>query len=758
MRKLFIIFLLATFSVAYCGVSHNMLEIRIDSKTTVTDLQSLGMDIADIDYQAGMVHIVAAPWEEEILLNNGFSYTVVIENMEEFFASRLNQAEPMGGYHTFDEVVEAINQFHNDFPEIVGTPYSIGQSLEGREIWVVKISDNPEIDEDEPEVFYNGLIHAREPIAMEVLLYFMDYLTENYPLDPQVAYLVDNREMFFCPVINPDGYVYNETTHPNGGGMWRKNKCDNNSSGFFEEDEDGVDLNRNWGYMWGYDNIGSSPNPESATYRGTGPFSEPETEIIRDFVDSRNFTLAINYHSYSNLHIHAWGYDYLYTEDHDLFSELGWKMAEYTGYAVGPSWMNLYTVNGGANDWMYGDSTHLKLISYVTEIGNYNDNFWPPTYRIEPLCEENLGAQLVIAEYGDDPYRALPPGIPSMFPVDTVGGEFTLSWYPNLDPSNPPVGYDVAELRGWEVVTNDFEGTPGTGLFIDGFYLSSARYHSPYLSYYSGQQNSSQAVLSPAEWYCVNPGDSLKFWTWYDMEEDFDYGYVMVSLDEGYIFEPIEGNITTNYNPYGSNIGNGITGSSGGWVEAEFNLFDFTGESIFITFIYITDSYMLEEGWYIDDVFPFVQYESENILVESHPDTFLMVDPGSEPGLIYYRARAIDMEGDTSIWCQAEEVYFIGSEIGYAEIPIPFIFELTSIYPNPFNSQTVISFQISNTAETEIKVFNLLGQMVIQQDLGVLVPGVYNQRIEGGDLSGGIYFLQLNSGSNSAIRKIALIK
>src|SRR6185503_2455375 len=108
-------------------------------------------------------------------------------------------------------------------------------------------------------------------------------LLENYNTNPEVKYLIDNLEMYFVPVVNPDGYIYNETTNPNGGGMWRKNRRDN------LDGEYGVDLNRNYGYNWGYDNNGSDPNTASDTYRGDTSFSEPETQNLKNFCNARQF-------------------------------------------------------------------------------------------------------------------------------------------------------------------------------------------------------------------------------------------------------------------------------------------------------------------------------------------------------------------------------------------------------------------------------------------------------------------------------------
>src|SRR5690606_2209606 len=117
------------------------------------------------------------------------------------------------------------------------------------------ISDQPDVDQDEPEVLYDALHHAREPASLSQLIFYMWYLLENYGTNDEVTYLVDSTEMYFVPCVNPDGYVYNWNNHPTGGGMWRKNRRVNGNGTF------GVDLNRNYGHEWGYNNTGSSPDP-----------------------------------------------------------------------------------------------------------------------------------------------------------------------------------------------------------------------------------------------------------------------------------------------------------------------------------------------------------------------------------------------------------------------------------------------------------------------------------------------------------------
>jgi hypothetical protein len=192
----------------------------------------------------------------------------------------------------------------------------------------------------------------------------MSYLCDNYGSDPEITELVNNREIFFVPVINPDGYEWNRITNPNGGGMHRKNR---NPSG-------NVDLNRNWGYMWGYDDNGSSPYPDDPTYRGMAAFSEPETNSLRQFIISREFNIILNIHAYGNLILYSWGYENIYAPDNALLNAIGDSAAVQNNYEVGTAWELLYNVNGDANDWQYGDQIEKpKILGFVAEIGT-----WPP--------------------------------------------------------------------------------------------------------------------------------------------------------------------------------------------------------------------------------------------------------------------------------------------------------------------------------------------------------------------------------------------
>ncbi len=153
----------------------------------------------------------------------------------------------MACYPTYSEVLAILDQMRAQYPDLISQRISIGPSLENREVWMVEISDNPGMDEGEPEAFFTALHHAREPQGIVTVLHTMWDLLSKYGTDAEATYLVQNRRLFFVPMLNPDGYVYNETIAPGGGGMWRKNRR-SNSDGTF-----GVDLNRNYSYKWGND-------------------------------------------------------------------------------------------------------------------------------------------------------------------------------------------------------------------------------------------------------------------------------------------------------------------------------------------------------------------------------------------------------------------------------------------------------------------------------------------------------------------------
>ncbi|GIR56946.1 MAG: hypothetical protein CM15mP64_3580 [Candidatus Neomarinimicrobiota bacterium] len=387
--------------ISSCKRIYQSIRVYHPTLETIKTIGSLGIPLDHVSGKEGIFLDLTVTDSETIeLISRDIELEVLIEDLTSYYKSRnrpaTNRDFPLGsmqGNYTLDELNERFDELHGLFPNIISNRVVIGQSVEGRDIWAFKVSDNPNEDEDEPEVLYTALTHSREPLGMMNLMYFVQLLLEEYDEDSELNYLINNREIWFIPVVNPDGYVYNELIEPNGGGMHRKNRLDTNCG---NGDNRGVDLNRNYGYGWGSDDTGSSPNPCSATYRGESEFSEPETQAVRDFIIEHQFKNVLHYHSYWNTYIHPWGDGSLPDEpDLTTLTEIGQEMARYNGFTVGTGFATIgYGVNGDAVDWTYGDQ---DIISYVPEVGSTSQGFWPPESDVVDLCLDQVHSNKIFA-------------------------------------------------------------------------------------------------------------------------------------------------------------------------------------------------------------------------------------------------------------------------------------------------------------------------------------------------------------------------
>ncbi|MEV1289151.1 M14 family zinc carboxypeptidase [Micromonospora sp. NPDC049679] len=223
---------------------------------------------------------------------------------------------------------------------------TIGRSVKGQPILAVKVTKGARSvpDGKRPAVLYAGAQHAREWITPEMNRRLLHHVLDNYGSDPTITQLVNTTELWFLPVANPDGYDFTFTA---GNRLWRKNLRDNNGDGQITSG-DGVDLNRNFGYKWGYDNEGSSPDPASETYRGSGANSEPETKAFDSLLRRVGFEFFINYHSAAELLLYGVGWQVSTpTADDVIYEALAGDDAHpaVPGYDPDLS-AELYTTNG----------------------------------------------------------------------------------------------------------------------------------------------------------------------------------------------------------------------------------------------------------------------------------------------------------------------------------------------------------------------------------------------------------------------------
>ena len=295
-----------------------------------------------------------------------------------------------GGYFTYAEMLAIVDSMQLLYPGLISArqPISTFTSVEGRPLYWFRISNNPTVDQPtKPQMLVTALHHAREPGSLSATIYYLWYLLENYSTDPHIKAIIDNTELYFVPCVNPDGYLYNIGLSSSGGGFWRKNRRDNLDGTF------GIDLNRNYGFNWGYDNIGSSPSTSSDTYRGPFGFSEPETQAIKWFAEHHHFKLNLNYHTYHNDILYPFSHvPNLQTPDSQIFFNFGSYLTQYNQYRYGTCNQVLnYVSNGSSDDWMYGDvSGKPKIFAFTPEIGANYYGFYPPASQIIPDCQANL--------------------------------------------------------------------------------------------------------------------------------------------------------------------------------------------------------------------------------------------------------------------------------------------------------------------------------------------------------------------------------
>ncbi len=366
-----------------------LIKVQFASADQVARLGSMGLDIWEVNAD----HVIAAADAELLarIQQQGFSVEVISDDALNYLKTQSaraarTKAATTATYHSHAEVITMLSDMEASG---VAQTYNIGASVEGRDIWAVRISDNPDVDEDEPSVLFVGCHHAREWISVEVPLYLGKYLTDNYATDPEIASMVDNQQIWIVPVLNPDGYEYSRSTNR----LWRKNRR-NNGGGKY-----GVDLNRNYGYEWGH-NSGSSGDPGSNTYRGPEAFSEPETRALRDLCLAHDFRSMITYHSYGSEVACTWGYttdpspdfcrdrhmaDVMETLINNIHNA-GYTSPEIYGYLT----------SGDTTDWTYGI---FRIPSYTIELrpkSSSEGGFVLPEDQIIPTCEENLPAALYL--------------------------------------------------------------------------------------------------------------------------------------------------------------------------------------------------------------------------------------------------------------------------------------------------------------------------------------------------------------------------
>jgi len=810
-----------------------IVKIQDVSKDDIDYIYNNSYDVA-AHHPDGSIDIAVEESELDEIKKLGYDYRIITTESK-MRANLKSKTKDLTGYRSYDEMLTELQNLETDHPDIISLT-DIGDSrgkvyLENgnnnyagydNDIWCVKLSDNVNTNEDEPNIIFDGEHHAREPISLEQVMLILNHLVDNYGDDPLVTNWVDNLQIWFIPLVNPDGHkIVWDGTDTN----WRKNIRDNDGNdqiswGGGWSYPDGVDPNRNYGPEQWFGGAGTGP-PSDQTYNGPYPFSEPGPAALRDLLQEHKFALGMSYHSYSELIMWPLGFSAsCVAPDDAALAEFGQTMAA-TGPALyggnyNPQQTNdLYPCSGTTTDFGYGVE---RVFYYITELAT---EFIPPAATMQTIINDNLSAALLmldrvftetitgvvtdtntgdpvvanvfipaIDDYGteiepvrsgDDYgryYRMLQEGTYDMEfsafgyqpttvndvevtddeqtivnvelePASTVDVDILVE----NDNGNPisgaaikildtPLDTAITFLDGYATIEDvpygDYEASvtaSGYGsfvyimevsefnhsfnfvlvepFFIDSFedgianWITSDDWDVTDAFSYEGDYSLTD---SPGGNYGNNENSTVffgsgvdltdaisahvEYQTRYDIESGYDYAYFQVSAD------------SSNWTTLAT-----YSGTQTSWTDESFDLSNYLGGDVFFRFKLESDTYVTEDGIYID-CFAIYKYDDVQSIDDPHVHNSI---------------------------------------------------SLSQNYPNPFHNSTSIKYHVPKNFQSslpEIEIFNIKGQLVNKIELDSKAEEItWNGKdFSHNRVSSGVYFYKISGQKDSQLNKMILLK
>ncbi len=398
-------FIITTLIFIFCTASflfsrYSLVFVKLNNKSEFERFVSFGYDLESASRSKDGLTVILNSQEIDLLKEQKFTFEVLVDDYEAHLSQKLSKeyeklesTQPLGftlgsmaGFYKLNEIYQQFDQMEKSYPEFFVAKDTIGYSWENRPILAYVFGNS---SNNVPKILVTCLHHSREPATVTTVVYALLKMLELGKIgESEALFLLSNRQIWIIPVLNLDGYAYNEAQYPNGGGLWRKNRRKINDSTY------GVDLNRNYGPVefWNASNNGSSTKPQQETYRGDSPFSEPETQSIRSFCMKNNFELALNFHTYGGMLIYPFAALASETPDSNFYRGFSKYINMFNGYYFGKDSETVgYPTRGNSDDWMYAeDSTKGKIIAMTPEAGYQFDGFWPNPNRIIPIAVENF--------------------------------------------------------------------------------------------------------------------------------------------------------------------------------------------------------------------------------------------------------------------------------------------------------------------------------------------------------------------------------
>ncbi len=746
MKKSLVIFLLLLSLVA---AQQSIVRVYVSSFDQLTRISSkLDLDIAGARPNRYYDIVADRPTMTNII-SSGLSYEVMVYDLGA--AKESVRAD----YLSYAEIEDSLRQLAQDYPAVCKFDSLPIPTYQGNWIYGIKISDSPQIEEDdEPGFLVDGTHHSREWACVPVTVFFADSMLRAYNVDPQITAIINSTEIYIFPVINVDGYLYD---YP-AGLSWRKNREPFGG-------EIGTDPNRNYAGCspdlagdWGaVDEYQASHRPSHTLFCGAYANSGDETRALTLYAKEHIINAYMSYHSYGELVMWPWGWTGQETPDSLLHDQVGNYMANqvqglYGGtYDRGPIYSAIYAVSGSSCDWFYswshwvGGRSHL---SFTTELGTA---FYQAASNLDHIIHQNFKALKYLAGFCDSIVLLLDGRVPPpvVYPIGAVGADFTVAWHAVNPEDNHPTHWELLELASPSVIEDDLEA--GTERWqLEGFILSTAQAHSGTHSYFSGNVDDMNHAVRTVHPYHVQSGDSVTFWCWYDLEVNYDVAVIEVSENTKEWFNLD----TTRFN-----------GNSNGWVRQAYSLEDYLGKSVYIRFRAMTDPSVLNDGFYVDDISPVCLFADVDTVSSNISDT-LYSFTGHPGGDFYYMVR-----GNNAAWgwgeysCLVPATVALGTvegEVYGPESRKPFM----SLLQNPFVDQLRINYILgdADTRHVHLKIFDATGRLI--RDLSSHLSAVSNPssivwdgRDESGkDLPSGIYIVQFTVGDYRQVEKAIILK